>query len=388
MEETLDLVESLKQRFKVEKIQPYGQVIPVPSKLFDPSWEATLESQGHRVYVNAMNGEPFCFVSVRKGKPRHVDPPKVTATAKPTVPPIITQKTLLRQKPRTHIKTSSSPQERLPQGRLVLVPIELLRHSTINPRESFKEVDLQALAVTIERHGLLQPILVRELHDQYGYEVVVGERRLRACKIIGLQTVPCIVVGDLDREQLLEMMLVENLCREDLTVYEELKIVKVLKKLGLSDKEIGVRCGMSHGRAGQLAYLAEHLPEQYQHIIASGRTRTHNPKAFTQQKAMLVAKVVASGQLPSDELRNVVRLITEEGITATGLAKKLATKPKEKVKRVFSDASKQYWRQLTKDLRAFARYWPDNCKLEEWEDTEKRYLRLEVWLKKDLSEED
>jgi len=384
MVEQLDLVESLRQRFRTEKIEPYGQVISVPSKLFESSWETTLEAMGHRVFVNAMNGEPFCFVSVRKGEPRQVNPSRASMTTKPSALPTITRGGLLQQKPRMRMKKSSSLQDRLPQGKLVLIPFELLKHSTINPRESFKEVDLQALAVTIGRHGLLQPILVRQVPDSYGYEVVIGERRLRACKIAGLQTVPCIVVEDFDQEHLLEMQLVENLQRENLTIYEQIKVVRVLKKLGLNDKEVGVRCGMSHGKAGNLAYLSANLPEGYQRQIVSGRMRVHNLKAFTQQKAMLVAKA----KLPPDELKNVVRLITEEGITTTGLARKLAAKPKKKVDRVFSDASKQTWRQLTKKLREFARYWKDNCELEEWEDEEKRFLRVTVSLSKDLSEEE
>jgi len=97
--------------------------------------------------------------------------------------------------------------------------------------------------------------------------------------------------------------------------------------------------------------------------------------------------LVAKAKLPADELRDTVRLITEEGITVTGLAKKLATKPKKKIDRVFSNASKEHWRQLTKSLREYARYWEDFCTLKEWEDEEKRYLRLEVSVSKDLSEE-
>ena len=368
MVETLDLFESLKQRFKTKKVQPYGKVILVPSKLFDPSWEATLEAEGHKVFVNAMNGQPFCFISVRKNKPRHADSPKASASSTNPSTPTIPQELFVGQKPQAQIKKSPL-QERFPQGRLIQVPTEFLKHSTTNPREHFKEADLQALAATIKRHGLLQPILVKQAHDSYNCEVVVGERRLRACKIAGLQTIPCIVLDDLDQEQLLEMQLVENLQRENLTIYEEIKVVRVLKELGLSDKEIGVRCGMSHGRAGQLVYLSRHLPKEYLRQIASGRTRTHNKYAFTQQKALAIAKA----KLPPDELRDIVRLITNEGLTYSSLTRKLAEKPKKKIERVFSDASKQYWNQLVKKLREFARYWKDICEIEEWEDEKSEY---------------
>ena len=175
--EELELLDSLKQRFKTEKIAPYGQVIPVPAKLFDPSWEATLERQGHRVFVNVRNGESFSFVSVRKSKPRQVDLPKTSTTRKSTA--AITQELFLKRRS----QPKKVPQrEWLPQGKLVQIPVELIKHSTSNPREHFKEADLNALATTIRRLGLLQPILVKELHDSYGYEVVIGERRFRACK--------------------------------------------------------------------------------------------------------------------------------------------------------------------------------------------------------------
>ena len=147
------------------------------------------------------------------------------------------------------------------------VPISAIQPSPRNPRKNFDEESLQELADNIKQQGLLQPITVRpivDLLDQEGdlckYEVVCGERRFRAVKMNGDETIPCIV-RDLDDETAYEVMITENLQRKDIDPMEEAFAFAELVKVGKSADEIALRFGKPLRFVQARIKLATLIPE-------------------------------------------------------------------------------------------------------------------------------
>lgn len=124
------------------------------------------------------------------------------------------------------------------------VPVEAIRENRNQPRTVFDEQALEELAASIREHGLIQPLIVSETADG-GYELIAGERRLRAARRAGLREVP-VIVKDVTPQQVLEIALVENVQRADLNPLEEGLAYQTLKdEFGLTDDEIARRVGKS-----------------------------------------------------------------------------------------------------------------------------------------------
>ncbi len=123
------------------------------------------------------------------------------------------------------------------------IPIALIRPNPYQPRESFDDESLGELCESIRQHGVIQPIVVRQVGAEY--ESVVGERRLRACRMAGLETVPAIV-RDLSPGESAEVSLIENLQRKDLNVLEEaVGYDRLIKEFGLTQQAMAKRVGKS-----------------------------------------------------------------------------------------------------------------------------------------------
>ncbi|MGQ9927470.1 MAG: ParB/RepB/Spo0J family partition protein [Chloroflexaceae bacterium] len=124
------------------------------------------------------------------------------------------------------------------------VPIDAIRENRNQPRTVFDEQALDELAASIRQHGLIQPLIVSETADD-GYELIAGERRLRAARRAGMSEVP-VIVKDVTPQQVLEIALVENVQRADLNPLEEGLAYQTLKdEFGLTDDEIARRVGKS-----------------------------------------------------------------------------------------------------------------------------------------------
>jgi ParB/RepB/Spo0J family partition protein len=256
------------------------------------------------------------------------------------------------------------------------IPLEMIESPPNPSREVFE--DIKVLAATIEEHGLLEPILVKKMIKQFGYRVVCGERRLRACRKAGLQSIPCIVLDGVSDEQILEIQLIENLQRADLKTFEEIKLIESLKEqFHLSNDEISVKTGIPPTAVRNYLLISKALPLEYVKMISYG---SHNPKDLTVKKALVLAR----SNLPADMLKELVDLIRKSGLTRDALARKLATTQKKKIKRVA--AARTFWKELTRNVKDFARYWPDYSTLKEWEDIKQYHLMLEVTMPKDLGE--
>jgi ParB family chromosome partitioning protein len=158
------------------------------------------------------------------------------------------------------------------------LPVELISPNPRQPRQSFDEEALLALADSLRERGLLQPVLVRP-RPGGTYELIAGERRWRAAQLAGLDTVPAVVREHADRDSL-ELALIENMAREDLNPVEAARACALLvEELGLSREEIGRRVGRSRVAVSNLMRLLD-LPDEVLELIAEGRLSEGHGRAL------------------------------------------------------------------------------------------------------------
>lgn len=144
-------------------------------------------------------------------------------------------------------------------GRVVFLPARTIRPNPLQPRKHFKEEALAELTESIRRHGILQPLSVRRVGT--GYELIAGERRLRAAQQAGLREIPCIIMNMDDKESG-AVALVENLQRQDLDFIEEAKGISLLmEQWSLSQEQVASVLGKSQsGIANKLRLLRHSEP--------------------------------------------------------------------------------------------------------------------------------
>jgi ParB family chromosome partitioning protein len=148
------------------------------------------------------------------------------------------------------------------------VPVELIAPNPRQPRRHFDEATLAGLAESLRQRGVLQPVLVRPVAGGT-YELVAGERRWRAAKLAGLDTVPALVRAR-DDAQALEIALIENMAREDLNPVEEARACAALvEELGLTREEVGRRVGRSRVAVSNLLRLLD-LPDEALALLEEG----------------------------------------------------------------------------------------------------------------------
>lgn len=158
------------------------------------------------------------------------------------------------------------------------VPVELVVPNPKQPRRSFDEGALEALAGSLRERGVLQPVLVRPLAGGT-YELVAGERRWRAARIAGLESIPAIV-RDRDDAEALEAALIENMAREDLNPVEEARACAALvEELGLTRESVGLRVGRSRVAVTNLLRLLD-LPDEALDLLERGELSAGHGRAL------------------------------------------------------------------------------------------------------------
>lgn len=160
------------------------------------------------------------------------------------------------------------------------VPIEFLSASPLQPRRHFAADELETLAVSLRSYGILQPLLVRPRPGAApGYEIVAGERRWRAAQLAGLHELP-VVVRDLADRDVLEIALVENLQREDLTPIEEARAYqRLIDEFGRTQEEIAQEIGRSRPHIANTLRLLK-LPEPVRRMLEDGRLTAGHARAL------------------------------------------------------------------------------------------------------------
>jgi len=179
------------------------------------------------------------------------------------------------------------------------LPLSELRPNPYQPRTVFDEEALKELADSIKEHGVFQPIIVKK--SIKGYEIIAGERRFRASKLAGKETIPAII-RDLTDEQMMEIALLENLQREDLNAIEEAVAYKaMLDKLSLTQDELAQKVGKSRSHITNMLGLLR-LPECVKDMVVENK--------ITMGHARMLSKIE-----DSSKIKEMADKIVSEGLT-------------------------------------------------------------------------
>lgn len=200
-------------------------------------------------------------------------------------------------------------------GELRELPVGLIKPNPNQPRTHFDQQALDALAASIEARGVIQPLLVRPLHDG-SYELVAGERRWRASQQAGLEKVPA-VVRSAEQAERLEVALIENMVREDLNPVEEARACAALvEELGLSKEKLAQRVGRSRPAISNLIRILT-LPDEVLELLEDRKLSEGHGRALL-------------GLEDHDARRRYARRAVEEGWSVREMENrvKLAGQPK------------------------------------------------------------
>ena len=179
-------------------------------------------------------------------------------------------------------------------GRVMFLPARAIRPNPSQPRSLFREDSLTELADSIRQHGILQPLSVRRINA--GYELIAGERRLRAAQMAGLHEIPCIVMNMDDRESGLAAM-VENLQRQDLDFVEEARgISRLMEQWSMSQEQAARLLGKSQSAIANKLRLLRHSSGVLQALREAGLTERHGRallKLPTEEEKLSAISVIA-----------------------------------------------------------------------------------------------
>ncbi len=226
--------------------------------------------------------------------------------------------------------------------RIESIPLKKVKPNRLNPRTEFRKEALDQLADSISLFGLLQPVVVRP--SDGSFEVVVGERRYRAAQQAGLDEIPA-VIRDYSDEEVLELNLIENLHREDLTAIERGKTCTALLK-GYPSKYPSVpalakRLGYSEGIVRDWIELVEETPTELQRLIAPEREDRRIPEGrIDYRTAVRIAKRIKE---PEKKVEVAQALVDKgiRGLRAREVVDRIAKQPAKSVNRIIEEAEQE-----------------------------------------------
>ena len=210
-------------------------------------------------------------------------------------------------------------------GQVLLIPNELIYPNPNQPRKSFNQEELVNLAISIRMNGILQPVTVRETSE--GYELVSGERRLRASRLAGMVSVPCIVI-DVNDFKSAVYALIENLQRQNLGYFEEaVAIERLMKDFGISQEEVAKQLGKAPSTVSNKLRLLSLQPQVRELLIQKGLSERHARALLRlpEDKIMPVLKRIIDKKLNITQTEAYIEEILEESAS------------KRKTKTMFSD---------------------------------------------------
>ena len=189
---------------------------------------------------------------------------------------------------------------------IVEIPISELRVNPYQPRKYFNDEALAELAASIKEHGVFQPIIVKQ--SIKGYEIVAGERRFRASKMAGLEKIPAIIRAFTD-EQMMEIALLENLQRENLSAIEEAIAYKnMIEQLSLTQDELARKVGKSRSHITTILGLLR-LPKEVQQMVAEDKISMGHARVLSKlesdEKIIEMAHQIIDSKLPVRELEEM-----------------------------------------------------------------------------------
>ncbi len=197
--------------------------------------------------------------------------------------------------------------EETPKDEIINVKIDDLRPNPYQPRKIFDEESLKELSDSIKEHGVFQPIIVKK--SIKGYDIIAGERRVKASKMAGLTEIPAIV-RDFNDEEMMEIALLENLEREDLTPIEEAEAYKnLIEKLQITQEELSKRIGKSRSYiTNTLGILT--LPENVKNLVNDKKLSMGHAKVLSKLESKeeidTLANKVVKDKLSVHELEDII----------------------------------------------------------------------------------
>lgn len=192
------------------------------------------------------------------------------------------------------------------------LPLDRIDPNPDQPRRVFAQDQIDSLAASIRVHGVLQPVVVRPAGDRY--ELIVGERRWRASRLAGVDTIPAVIV-DIDPQDRLEVALIENVQRHDLNPVELAIAFRTLTETGATQEEVGRRVGLDRSTVANHLRLLD-LPREMQEDLETGRLSMGHAKALL--------------QAPNPERRRSLRdRILEDGLSVRAAEEIARGKPKQ-----------------------------------------------------------
>ena len=202
----------------------------------------------------------------------------------------------------------------LETGRVIFLPVRSIRPNPVQPRQVFDPEGLQELSDSILQHGILQPLSVRRKGNFY--ELVAGERRLRAAKLAGLEEVPCLLVN-MDEGQSAVAALVENLQRRDLDYIEEARGLSRLMQMGnLSQEQAAARGGKSQSAVANKLRLLRHSPQVLEALREGNLTERHARALLKlpteEQKLQTIGEILRRNLTVAQTERYVQELMSRE----------------------------------------------------------------------------
>lgn len=190
----------------------------------------------------------------------------------------------------------------------ISIPVNEIKANPYQPRKEFDETKLKELSESIKTHGVFTPILVKRAVK--GYELIAGERRLRASKLAQLKEIPAIIV-DFNDQQMMEVALLENIQREDLNVIEEAHAyTKMLDKLGYTQEELAKRIGKSREHVTNTLRLLK-LPTKIQEYVMSKQLTMGHVRSLlsldNEEDMLMVAKQAIKDKLSVRAIEKLVK---------------------------------------------------------------------------------
>lgn len=191
--------------------------------------------------------------------------------------------------------------------KLTNISVEKIKPNPLQPRQSFDDNSLAELANSIKEHGIIQPLIVTKIDS--GYELIAGERRLRASKLIGLSEVPAII-RDAEKLKKLELAVIENVQRDDLNVLDEARSYKrLIDEFSLSQEDVAKKVGKSRSAVANKIRLLD-LPVEIKRALNSKDITEGHARSLlglpNHEKMLAVFKLVAKGKLSVRETEKKV----------------------------------------------------------------------------------
>lgn len=198
--------------------------------------------------------------------------------------------------------------EETPKEEIVDINIDELRSNPYQPRKIFDEEALEELSESIKQHGVFQPIIVKK--SIHGYEIIAGERRVKASKMAGLSTVPAII-RDFNDTEMMEIALLENLQREDLNPIEEATAyIKIMEAKNLTHEELAKVLGKSQSYVTNMIGLVR-LPEEVKQMVIDEKLSMTHARILSKMSdyntIMLLAKRIVEQNLSVRDLEEIAK---------------------------------------------------------------------------------